>query len=150
MSLVARRIDVFVLEGMGDVAGHIDAGDFASPEEIPVLFDLERFVPADRSQNVAVGDEAIANVMAPTNRSPLLQESAMNTEPATIALQQSRALFIVAQGREQIDVVVLIELGDQFRQFCPLGHQMVVVGEDDDGVSPASSNRLRPADNPMS
>ena len=47
---------------------------FASPEEIPVLFDLERFVPADRLQNVAIGDEAIADVMAPANRASLFQE----------------------------------------------------------------------------
>ena len=132
MSLVARRIDVFMLERMGDVASNIDAGDFGSPEEIPVLLDLERFIPTDRFQNVAVGDEAIADVMAPTNGSSLFQESAMNTEPATIALQQSRVFFIVAQGREQIDVVVLTELGDKFRQFCPLRHQMVIIGEDDD------------------
>ncbi len=51
---VARRVNVFVLERMIQVDGDAHAGDLRSPEEIPVLFDLERFVPADRLQDVAI------------------------------------------------------------------------------------------------
>lgn len=65
---VAWRIDVFMLERMRHIAGDIDTGDLASPEEVPVLFDFQRFVPADRLQDVAIGHKAIANVVAPADR----------------------------------------------------------------------------------
>ena len=132
MSLVGGRIDVFMLEGVGNVAGHIDAGNLASPKEVPVFFNLKQFVPMDRLQNVTVGDEAIADVVAPANRTTLFQNAAMDTETTTIASQQSRTLFIVAQGSRQIDVAVLVELVDQLRKSCSLRHRMIVIGEDND------------------
>ena len=37
-----------------------DAGNLGSPEEVPVLIDLEVFIPANRLQDVAIGHEAVA------------------------------------------------------------------------------------------
>ncbi|MEO1527431.1 MAG: hypothetical protein AAFX06_18530 [Planctomycetota bacterium] len=48
MTLVSGRIDMLVLEGMVDIDRNIYAGQFASPEEVPVLFDFEFLIPADR------------------------------------------------------------------------------------------------------
>lgn len=69
---------MFVTKRMIDITGNVDAGNFASPEEIPVLFDLERFIPADRLQDVAIGNETVANVVAPTNRAALSVVTARN------------------------------------------------------------------------
>ena len=67
MTLVSRRINVLVLEGMVNIDRNIHAGQFATPEEVPVFFDFEFLVPADRLQDVSIGDKAIADVMAPSN-----------------------------------------------------------------------------------
>ena len=41
-----------------------DAGNLGSPEEVPVLIDLEVFIPANRLQDVAMGNEAVTNECA--------------------------------------------------------------------------------------
>ena len=60
MPLVGRRIDVDVREYMVHRHAHPDAGNLGSPEEVPVLIDLEIFIPANRLQDVAIGHEAVA------------------------------------------------------------------------------------------
>ena len=61
MSLVGGRIDVDVWEDM--IHGHtdLDAGNLGSPEEVPVLIDLEFFIPTNRLQDVTMGNEAVTN-----------------------------------------------------------------------------------------
>ena len=92
---VAWWVDVFVLERMRDIAGDIDAGDFASPEEVPVLFDLERLVPADRLQDVAISDEAVADVVAPANRALTEVMPARNPQSFAVDLHELWPLLIV-------------------------------------------------------
>ena len=41
-----------------------DAGNLGSPEEVPVLIDLEIFIPANRLQDVAICYEAVTNECA--------------------------------------------------------------------------------------
>ena len=67
MPLVTGRINVLVFERMVNVDRDIHAGQLASPEEIPVLLNLEIFIPTNRLQDVSIGHKAIANVMAPSN-----------------------------------------------------------------------------------
>ncbi len=57
-----------VLEDM--ICGNSDlhASELRPPEEVPVFFDLEIFIPADGLQNVSIRDEAVANVMTTSNR----------------------------------------------------------------------------------
>lgn len=101
---VARWVKVFVFERMRDVAGDVDAGDLAPPKEVPVLFDFERIVPADRLQDVAVGDEAIADVVAPVNRALTAIMTVGNSQPFAIDLHQFRAFSMIRKGGEQIEV----------------------------------------------
>ena len=61
---VAGRVDVDVAKGVVGGDANFDAGDLGPPEEVPVLFDFELLIPADGLQNVAVGDEAVADVVA--------------------------------------------------------------------------------------
>ena len=44
-----------------------DAGNLGSPEEVPVLIYLEVFIPANRLQDVAIRNEAVANECALEN-----------------------------------------------------------------------------------
>ena len=64
MSLVSRWIDVDVREYMVHRHAHPDAGNLGSPEEVPMLIDLEIFIPTDRLQDVAMGNEAVTNECA--------------------------------------------------------------------------------------
>ena len=64
MSLVGRRIDVDVREYMVHRHAHPDARNLGSPEEVPVLIDLEILIPANCLQNVAMCYEAVANECA--------------------------------------------------------------------------------------
>ena len=59
MSLVGRRIDVDVREDMVHRHANPYAGNLGSPEKVPVLIDLEVFIPTDRLQDVAMGNEAV-------------------------------------------------------------------------------------------
>ncbi len=43
---------------------NLDAGNLGSPEEVPVLIDLEVFIPANRLQDVAMCYEAVTNERA--------------------------------------------------------------------------------------
>ncbi len=61
MSLVGRRIDVNVREYMVHRHANPDAGNLGSPEEVPVLIDLEVFIPANRLQDVAMHDVLRSN-----------------------------------------------------------------------------------------
>ena len=64
MSLVGRRIDVDVREYMVHRHANPDAGNLGSPEEVPMLIYLEVFIPANRLQDVAMGNEAVTNECA--------------------------------------------------------------------------------------
>ncbi len=64
MSLVGRRIDVYVREYMVHRHANPDAGNLGSPEEVPVLIDLEVFIPANRLQDVTLCYEAVTNECA--------------------------------------------------------------------------------------
>ncbi len=64
MPLVGRRIDVDVREDMVHRHAHPDASNLGSPEEIPMLIYLEIFIPANRLQDVAIRNEAVANECA--------------------------------------------------------------------------------------
>jgi len=64
MSLVGRRIDMDVREHVVHRHTDVYAGHLGSPKEIPVFINLEIFVPANRLQNIAIGNEAIANECA--------------------------------------------------------------------------------------
>jgi hypothetical protein len=64
MSLVGRRIDMDVREHMVHRHSNPDAGNLGSPEEVPVLIDLEVFIPANRLQDVAICYEAVTNECA--------------------------------------------------------------------------------------
>lgn len=61
MSFVGRRIDVDVREDM--VRSHTDlhAGNLGSPEKVPVLVDLQVFIPSNGLQDVTMGNEAVTN-----------------------------------------------------------------------------------------
>jgi len=59
MSRVGRRIDVDVREYMVHRHANPDAGNLGSPEEVPMLIYLEVFIPANRLQDVAMGNEAV-------------------------------------------------------------------------------------------
>ena len=41
-----------------------DAGNLGSPEEVPVLIDLQVFIPANGLQDVAMGNKAVTNECA--------------------------------------------------------------------------------------
>lgn len=92
---VAGWIDVFVLERVRDIAGDVDTGDLAPPEEVPVLFDLERFVPADCLQDVAIGDEAIADVVTPADRALATIVTVGNPQSFSVGLHELGPLLIV-------------------------------------------------------
>ena len=64
MPLVGRRIDVDVREDMVRCDTDFYAGNLGSPEEVPVLIDLEVLIPANRLQDVAMGNKAVANECA--------------------------------------------------------------------------------------
>ena len=64
MSLVGRRIDVDVREDMIHRHTNPDAGNLGSPEEVPVLIDLEIFIPSNGLQDIAMGNEAITDECA--------------------------------------------------------------------------------------
>ena len=83
MPLVRRWIDVDVWEYMVHGDTDLHARNFGSPEEVPVLVNLEIFVPADRLQDVAMGNKAIANECALGNvaNAPIL--AAWNVKHAT-------------------------------------------------------------------
>ena len=83
MPLVGRRIDMDVREYMVHRHANPDAGNLGSPEEVPVLVDLEVFIPADRLQDVAMSNEAVANECALGNvaNAPIL--AAWNVKHAT-------------------------------------------------------------------
>ena len=83
---------------MTDVDCDVHSGDFCSPEEVPVFFDLQGLVPADRLENITVCDEAVANVVAPANRTAFLVVSTMDTKPTSVALKQPWSLFVIAQS----------------------------------------------------
>ena len=42
----------------------LDAGNLGSPEEVPVLIDLQVFIPTDRLEDIAMGNEAVTNECA--------------------------------------------------------------------------------------
>ena len=65
---IAGRVHVDVPKGVVGGDADSDAGDFRTPEEIPVFLHLEPLVPADGLQNVAVGDKTLTDVMAPSER----------------------------------------------------------------------------------
>ncbi len=67
------------------VHGNTDlhAGNFGSPEEIPVLINLEIFVPSDRLQDVAMGNKAVANECALGNVANASILAAWNMQNAT-------------------------------------------------------------------
>ena len=106
MTLVAGQIDVLVLEGMLNIYGNVHSRQFASPEEVPVFLNFECFIPADRLQDVTVGDEAVADVVTPADRTLPSQVAAVDTQPTSVAAEHSRTFVVVAQGGEQIDIVV--------------------------------------------
>ena len=64
MPLVGGRIDVDMREDM--VRRHTDlhAGNLGTPEKVPVLVDLQVFIPSDGLQDVAMGNEAVTNECA--------------------------------------------------------------------------------------
>ena len=64
MPLVGRRIDVDVREYMVHRHADPDAGNLRSPEEVPVLIDLEFFIPTNRLKDVAMCYEAVTNECA--------------------------------------------------------------------------------------
>ena len=53
-----------VREDMVHRHAHPDASDLGSPEEVPVLIDLQVFIPANGLQDVAMGYKAITNECA--------------------------------------------------------------------------------------
>jgi hypothetical protein len=61
MPLIGRWIDVDVRKYMVHRHANPDAGNFGSPKEVPVLVDLQILVPANRLENIAIGNEAITN-----------------------------------------------------------------------------------------
>lgn len=64
MPLVGRRIDVDMWEDMVHRHTDLDAGNLGSPEEIPMLIYLEVFIPTDRLEDVAMGNEAVTDECA--------------------------------------------------------------------------------------
>ena len=56
---VAWWVDVFVLERMGNVTGDVNAGDLASPEEVPVL-DIQRCFVRSHERTVSDSVSPIA------------------------------------------------------------------------------------------
>jgi hypothetical protein len=64
MSLVGRWIDVDVWEDVVRRHTYLDAGNLGSPEEVPVLVDLQVFIPSNGLQDVTMGNEAVTNECA--------------------------------------------------------------------------------------
>ena len=83
MSLVGGRIDVDVRENVVHSHTNLDAGNFGSPEEVPVLVDFEVFIPSDRLQDVAMGNEAVTNECALGNVADASIFTARNVKNAT-------------------------------------------------------------------
>ena len=61
VAYIAWRIDVLVQKHMIQRDADFHAGDLRQPEEIPVFFDLEIFIPTNRLKDIAIADEAIAD-----------------------------------------------------------------------------------------
>gem|GEM_PF-3680597 len=61
MPLVGRRIDVDVREDMVRSHTDLDAGNLGTPEKVPVLVDLQVFIPSNGLQDVAMGNEAVTD-----------------------------------------------------------------------------------------
>ena len=61
MSLVGGRIDVDVRKDVVRRHTYLDAGNLGSPEEVPVLIDLEIFIPSNGLQDVAMSNKAVTN-----------------------------------------------------------------------------------------
>ena len=55
MSLVGGRIDVDVRKDVVRRHTYLDAGNLGSPEEVPVLVDLQVFIPSNGLQDVTMG-----------------------------------------------------------------------------------------------
>ena len=64
MPLVGRRIDVDVRENVVRRHTDLDAGNLGSPEKVPVLVDLQFFIPSNGLQDVAMGNKAVTNECA--------------------------------------------------------------------------------------
>ena len=64
MSLVGGRIDVDVRKDVVRRHTYLDAGNLGSPEEVPVLVDLQVFIPSNGLQDVTMGNEAVTNECA--------------------------------------------------------------------------------------
>ncbi len=56
-----------VFEDMVGCDADVHAGKLGSPKEVPMLFDLELFVPANRLQDIAVGNETVADIITTCN-----------------------------------------------------------------------------------
>ena len=44
-----------------DTVAFLGSSDFGSPKEVPKLVDLEVFIPANRLQDIAIGNEAVTD-----------------------------------------------------------------------------------------
>ena len=64
MSLVGGRIDVDVRKDVVRRHTDLDAGNLGSPEKVPVLVDLQFFIPSNCLQDVAMGNKAVTNECA--------------------------------------------------------------------------------------
>ena len=83
MSLVGGRIDVDVRKDVVRRHTYLDAGNLGSPEEVPVLIDLEVFIPANRLQDVAMCYEAVTNERALGNVADAAILATRNVKNAT-------------------------------------------------------------------
>jgi hypothetical protein len=64
MAHIAWWINVNVFEDMIGSDADLHACKLGSPKEVPMLFDLELFIPTNRLQDIAVGNETVADECA--------------------------------------------------------------------------------------
>ena len=103
MSRVGRRIDVDVRKYVVHRHSNPDAGNLGSPEEVPVLVDLQFFIPSNGLQDVTMGNEAVTNecALCDVTNAPIL--TAWNVKYATGRSEQPgrsvrmRAMWLLAE-----------------------------------------------------
>ena len=105
MPLVRGRIDMDMREDMVHCHADLHAGDLGSPKEFPVLIDFEFFIPANRLQDIAIGNEAITNEGALGNVTDASILTAGNVKYSTRRSEQPwssvcmRSMWLFAERR---------------------------------------------------
>jgi len=135
MLLVGWRIDVNVREDLVHCYTDLYAGNLGSPKEFPMLIDFEFFIPANRLQNIALGNEAVTNEGTLGNVADASILTAGNVKYSTRRSEQPwssvcmRTMWLLAECCQQIEAT-RFELPDEIIQSRLRADHVIIIRED--------------------